>query len=275
MSVPNLVSLSEHDAVAKATQLGLKVRTGSRVYSSSIAMDDVVQVTPKVGSQVDKGSLITLVVSKGKQPIAIPDVKGQAQAQAQTALQQLGLKVSPTPTQQPSASVPIGNVIKTSPPAGTQQSPDDPVTLVVSSGIQVPNLVNMNKDQAAQALQKLGLTPQFNEQDPQNGQPPNTVLSQNPPPGTAENKGAVIQVTVTKANNCQWWNPFCNNSGQTQNLTQVPNVVGQLFPVAQATLQGAGLNVQAPGGNPTTPVGSQNIPPGSQVAKGTTITITP
>ncbi|MFL6051815.1 MAG: PASTA domain-containing protein [Actinoallomurus sp.] len=174
-------------------------------------------------TEVDKGTLLTLILSKGKQPVAIPDLKGQPLEQAKQKLQQAGLTPGDE-VKQPSTTIPDGSVITTRPDAGTLQDPTNPVTLLISTGMQMPNLVGMPQDQAAQALAKLGLNVQWQEQDPADGQQPNTVVAQNPPVGTTLTPGQAVQVTVTKGvAHCHGWNPFCkhgdngNNGGNGNN----------------------------------------------------------
>jgi beta-lactam-binding protein with PASTA domain len=172
--------------------------------------------------------------------------------------------------QQTSTTVPRGNVIRTKPASGQSQSPDEPVTLVVSSGFTMPNLVNMRRDQANAALTKLGLNVQWQEQDPAPGQPENTVVAQNPPPQQPVNRGDQVQVTVTKGS-CQWWNPFChvNDGGQGA----VPPVTGQPIQQARQMLQMAGYQVNVSKGHGGEIVTGQNPPANTPQPHGATVTI--
>ncbi len=267
--VPRLVGLSEEDARVQAAKLGLKVKRGDSRYDDNVPKDKVADVQPKVGAEVKKGALLTLVFSKGKKPVPVPDVRGLPLDQAKQRLKGAGLQAGDE-EQQDSVTVPRGSVIRTSPVAGRAQSPDDPVTLVVSSGIKMPNLVNMRRDQATAALSKLGLNPQWQEQDPAPGQPENTVIAQVPPPGQPVNRGDAVQITVTKGQ-CQWWNPFCRDSDGGQG--PVPQVTGQPIPQARQMLRMAGFQVNVSRGHGRDIVTGQNPPPGTPQPHGATITI--
>ncbi len=268
--VPKLIGMSEDEARVRAQQLGLKVKIGAPRYDNQVPKDKVADVLPKVGSEVEQGALLTLILSKGKQPINVPDVRNLPLAQAKQQLQAKGLTPGDV-VQQGSTTVPRGNVIKTKPPAGEAQSPDDPITIVVSSGLKMPNLANMKRAQAQEALNKLGLVVQWQEQDPADGQPEDTVIAQNPPPGQALNRGDAVQVTVTKGG-CQWFNPFCksgNNGGQAP----VPGVVGQPMSAAAQALRAAGFRVNVRSGNPPDVVTGQDPAPNTPQQAGSVVTI--
>ncbi len=268
--VPNLVGVSESDARLKAEKLGLKIKVGDSRYDDKVPKDMVAAVSPSVGTEVDKGALLTLVMSKGKKPITVPDVRGVPLAEAKQTLVSKGLKPGDE-VQQGSTTVPAGNVIKTRPGAGDTQSPDDPVTIVVSSGIKMPNLANMQREKATETLAKLGLSPQWQEQDPAPGQAENTVIAQNPPPGTSVSRGQAVQVTVTKGSECQWFNPFCKSGGNTQ--VPVPGVVGQPMANAAQALRAAGFRVNVRSGGPQDVVTGQDPPPNTPQQQGSIVTI--
>jgi serine/threonine-protein kinase len=214
--VPKLAGRSEEDARIQADKLGLKVRLGSSRYGD-VPKDKVLEVQPGAGTEVKKGTLLTLILSKGKPPVVVPDVRNQPLEQAKQRLRQAGFQPGDQ-LQQDSTTVPLGYVITTRPPAGKKQSPDDPVTIVVSSGMKMPDLTNLGPDQAAQKLAMLGLNVQWQQQDPVGGQQPNTVVGQNPPAGQPVNRGDNVQVTVTKNHgHCQGWNPFCKHGDQGDN----------------------------------------------------------
>jgi serine/threonine protein kinase/beta-lactam-binding protein with PASTA domain len=209
--VPRLVGLSEADARIRADKLGLKVKIGALRHDPSVPKDKVAQVEPGVGTQVRTGTLLTLVLSTGKPPVAVPDVRNLPLDQAKQQLQQAGLRLG-GPLQQDSATVQRGDVITTRPSAGKKQNPDEPVTVVVSRGMTMPDLSNLTPDQAARKLAALGLNVQWQQQDPDNGQQPNTVVGQNPPAGQPVNRGDDVQVAFTDQGQgqCQW-DQFCSN----------------------------------------------------------------
>jgi serine/threonine-protein kinase len=99
---------------------------------------------------------VTLVVSSGPAPVAVPDLTGRGVGDATAALQQAGLVVQINYSLQPGD--PVGTVLAESPPAATQVKRGSPVTLtIVVSGI-VPDVSGMTLDQARTGLQNAGYT---------------------------------------------------------------------------------------------------------------------
>jgi serine/threonine-protein kinase len=273
--VPRLVGLSEDAARIEAAKVGLKVKIGGSRYDQTVPKDQVAEVRPPAGTKVKKGTLLTLILSKGKAPVVIPDVKGHPLDEAKQILQQAGLQPGEE-IQEGSTTVPRGAVIKTKPPAGEKQNPDDPVTLVVSAGILMPNLINQPRDKAAQTLAKLGLNVQWQEQAPAGGQQPNTVVGQNPPAGQPVNPGQQVQLVVTMNNQCAPWDLLCRiRAGMNQDTSPaaVPDVRNQPIAMARRNLRAAGFDVQVQNGGPRDPVTNENPPPGTQLPKGSTVTV--
>ncbi|MFA5787106.1 MAG: Stk1 family PASTA domain-containing Ser/Thr kinase [Actinomycetota bacterium] len=72
--------------------LGFKV-TRLDAFSDTVAKDAVMSSNPPSGRVVDKGSTVTLTVSKGPYYFPVPDVRGQSKDKAAKTLTSLGLKV--------------------------------------------------------------------------------------------------------------------------------------------------------------------------------------
>ncbi|HEY5245287.1 MAG TPA: PASTA domain-containing protein [Acidimicrobiales bacterium] len=106
------------------------------------------------------GSTVAVAVSKGKKPVPVPTVAGAASyTAAATTIKAAGL--TPTEVQAYSTTVPAGQVIGTTPAAGTTQPPGTTVTVQVSKGpqmIPVPDVTKDTADAATAALQQAGLT---------------------------------------------------------------------------------------------------------------------
>jgi serine/threonine-protein kinase len=89
----------------------------------------VVAVDPAEGTQVAPTQAITLQVSDGH--VAIPDVHGKSQADAQKALHDAGF-TNVTVQSAENNSVPQGQAVGTEPGAGTQATADTPITLLIA-----------------------------------------------------------------------------------------------------------------------------------------------
>jgi beta-lactam-binding protein with PASTA domain/tRNA A-37 threonylcarbamoyl transferase component Bud32 len=196
-------------------------------------------------------------VSSSGGNIAVPNVVGETQAQAERQIVQSGLV--PSVVDKASGSVTKGDVISTSPPFGTKLAKNATVKLFVSGGpasVAMPNVVGQSLTSALTQLQNDGFAV-TQKADSSSTQPANTVVRQVPGPGTHLSKGA--QVTI-----------YYSGGG-----TQVQSTVGDPEATAQTILSGLGFNVvtkvvQGPAGSTPGNVFSQTpssgtLPPGSQV----------
>ena len=104
------------------------------VYNDDVEAGCVISSDPAEGETLHKGDTITLVLSKGKQPIPLINFVG---VQLETALGQLeGLGLNPddvTVTDEYSDK-PVGEIIRQTPDAGAEVQPGDKITFVVSKG---------------------------------------------------------------------------------------------------------------------------------------------
>ena len=75
----------------------------------------VLAQTPAADSEVDKGSAVDLTLSAGPPPVTIPDVRNQPAADAQAALEGLGLVVEVS--ERTNGNIDAGNAVKTEPAA--------------------------------------------------------------------------------------------------------------------------------------------------------------
>jgi kumamolisin len=133
VNVPNVVGDTQAAATTAITAAQLVVGTVTPVSSSTVASGNVISESPIAGTSVSSGSAVNLVVSTGAAPVAVPNVVGDTQAAASTAITGAGLVVG-TVTMASSPTVASGNVISESPIAGTSVSSGSAVNLVVSTG---------------------------------------------------------------------------------------------------------------------------------------------
>jgi hypothetical protein len=130
VTVQNVVNLTQVQAIAALGGQGLGFALAT-ANSGTIAAGRVISQTPIAGTQVTAGSTIGLVISLGPLTVSVPNVVGNTQAGATTALTGLGLTVSTT-TQ--NSAVPFGNVISQTPVAGATAIVPSNVALVISAG---------------------------------------------------------------------------------------------------------------------------------------------
>ncbi|MGL5909343.1 MAG: PASTA domain-containing protein, partial [Phycicoccus sp.] len=130
--VPELLGTSLAEARTRLGQSNLAVGKVTERFDDDVADGQVISADPAVGQSLKRDTAVGLVVSKGRQPLDVPDFTGKPAPEARQALQKLGLEVR-TGEQQNSDTVPRGSVISQSPRDGTLFD-GDTVTLVVSKG---------------------------------------------------------------------------------------------------------------------------------------------
>ena len=91
--VTDVTGLSLDDAVDTLADQGLVGEAGSETYSDSVPEGDVISAAPATGGPIREGSAITLTVSRGPEPIEVPDVIGMAWSEAKGVLTDAGFKL--------------------------------------------------------------------------------------------------------------------------------------------------------------------------------------
>ena len=161
--------------------------------SSSVKANIVINSNPAEGNNVPANTLVTLFVSKGQAPVAVPNVVGQQQDQAASTLQSKGFKVD-TKTDATSSS-PAGQVISQNPSGGTA-APGATITITVSGGaVSVPSVVGDSQQTASQVLTTAGFQVSVQQGSGPAQYANGTVFSQQPANGTAT-KGSTVTIFV-------------------------------------------------------------------------------
>lgn len=155
--VPDVTGKNLTEATQMFKKVGFKFIT-SFEYSDTVLKENVISQEIEGGEKVKYGSEIALVVSKGKEPITLPDLIDRTVSEAEDALKKLAFSV--IIEEEFSKKVPKGNVISQSVPAGKQAYKGSIITLIVSKGpdlVTVPNIKGMTLEEAEQTLNAAGL----------------------------------------------------------------------------------------------------------------------
>ncbi len=156
VEVPAVIGRMKEDAITLLISAGLEPAVTYDEYplvKENLVADQ--SVAP--GQKVEKGSFVTITVSRSVYETNIPTVTGVPLSEAQEILSNAGLVVSEIETQPSEAANMI--VIQQLPDAGTNAHKGDSVKLIVSGGIVVmPSLQGMTREQAEQTIIAYGLT---------------------------------------------------------------------------------------------------------------------
>lgn len=114
--IPDVIGESAKTVTKQLAAAGLKASVVGEEFSMKYPKGDVITVSPKVGTVVDSGSTVELVVSKGPPPVVVPNLVDMSKEQAISTLSNLGLKVDVNE----GAFTPLNRVLSQSPVAGTK-----------------------------------------------------------------------------------------------------------------------------------------------------------
>src|SRR5437660_5158759 len=133
-----------------------KLQGKSVQVESDKPQGQVVSQLPTAGASVEQGTKVTLKVSKGPQPIGIPNVIGQSFESAQSTLLGKGFAVSRMDVK---SDQPKDTVIGMSPGPGTLEPPNTNIRLTVSKGpttSMVPDVTSPSQTDAEAELTATG-----------------------------------------------------------------------------------------------------------------------
>jgi serine/threonine-protein kinase len=158
----------------------------------------VVSQSPTAGASVEQGSKVTVRVSKGPQPIGVPNVIGSTFESAQSTLLGMGFAVSRLDVK---SDQPKDTVIGMSPGPGTLQPPNTNIRLTVSKGpttSMVPDVTSLSQSDAQAQLDASGFKVKIVSQPVTDPSQDGIVQTQNPTGGTQAPPGSVVTIAVGK-----------------------------------------------------------------------------
>ena len=265
VNVPNVVHLKQHEAVQRLNARGLITRTRTGV--STAAPGTVVAQDPNPGANVVRDSVVTLTVS-AVQTEAVPNVVGQREAAAVSALQSKGFRVQ---TASVASKQPTGTVLAQSPESGARAAHGSTVTVHVSRGlVTVPDTVGQSRADALAAIRGAGLKPSAFLVP--STQPKGNVVAQSPQAGKRVAGGSTVRLNVSSGTTTAGPPP---PPPPTKPATvTVPDVTTQQQDAAQKQLNTTGLKagvVYVASDQPQGTVVSQAPQAGTAQKRGTRI----
>jgi eukaryotic-like serine/threonine-protein kinase len=129
VTVPAVLGRPVDDARAAIEAAGLSFGNVTREASDQ-PVDTVLSTDPAGGTEVDRGSTVSVVISSGPANVQVPDVVGQSADAAQAALGDAGLQSS-VQTEQ-TCDQPENTVIGQDPGAGSEVAPGTVVAITVA-----------------------------------------------------------------------------------------------------------------------------------------------
>ncbi|WP_192812258.1 Stk1 family PASTA domain-containing Ser/Thr kinase [Salinibacterium sp. PAMC 21357] len=276
VTIPESIqSTTPEEARAILEDLGLTVSDElGETFDPVVAVDLVANSTPEVGATVPNGSPITLLISRGPQPLAVPAFAGMTEQEARDAIQAVPFTLVEPVIKQFDGEIAAGLVIdvlgfdETTSILGAETYGElQDVHLIVSAG-PLPNVGCSTFEQASQTLAGVGLSAERGS-EVFNDCPEGTVVgidlaadSDGNAPTFREGDAATLIIS------------------RGPDLVQMPDVVGDNIAAAKRELEEAGFVVtvdtsiqQIFWSFPPAQVTDQDPAGGEMVKRGSEVTI--
>lgn len=258
--VPQLVGVQQTVAEDQLAAASLVVAV-DEAWSKSVPEGAVISSDPPAATNLAHGSVVTIVVSKGPERYAVPDMVGGGLAEAKSALAAVKLGVGKV-TYVYDETVPAGKIIATQPERGMIMQPRQTVDLRISKGpepIPVPTVAGRSLESAKAALAAAGFSA-TSATEYSDTVRDGVVVRSEPGVGALLQRGSAVKIIVSKG----------------PAPVRIPDVFKMSRSKAESTLKAAGLKVvvKTSGKRLLNIVQDQTPKAGTVVPRGSTVTLT-
>ena len=133
VQLPRVIGMDATAAQELLRDQGFQPKVSGKEYSEEVPKDAVVSQRPASGSWLRRSTEVRLIVSRGSDAVALPNLAGLPLPEAQHLLQQQGLIVGRV-ARVHSPDHPKGAIIAQDPEAGTLTRRGNPVAVLLSLG---------------------------------------------------------------------------------------------------------------------------------------------
>ena len=155
-TAPYVIDETEKNALNLIARAGLTAEV-SRVSDAERPVGTVIQQAPEYGTTMRKGSKLLITVSTGPQEQEVPSLYGMNVTKATAELEKYGFTLLALPGREVSEK-PWDTVLSQTPEAGEKMTAGGIVQVTLSGGsVTIPNLVGMNRAEALQLAESIGL----------------------------------------------------------------------------------------------------------------------
>ena len=261
VTVPGILNMDQAEATTALQSVGLTLEVAGEEYSETVPAGLVLSSDPAPGASAAANSAVSVVLSRGPERYAVPDVRGDPLEAARTAITEANLLVGII-TEDWDPEVPAGSVASTEPAAGDELKPGTPVDVVVSKGprpVRLANYAGSTASEVQAELESAGLVVTVKEEFSTEFAE-GLVISTLPGKGERVPVGGSVELLVSKG----------------PPPVEVPYLIDMKRDDAVYLLQELGLNVEVnePPFTPLNRVISQDPAAGTLIPAGSTVTIT-
>jgi len=203
--MPDLSGMPERTAIFTLSQAGFEVTednlTVVEEYSTRFEEGSVIRTEPDAGDLLAREGSVTIYLSLG--PAVVPDLTGRSVSDARAALEDIDLvlEVDPDPIEVPSGSGLDGVIAAQDPDPGAELDPGDVVSVRIGEvrQVTVPGVFGLTQQEAAAALNAVGLQLQVGGTLPADPELVGTVVAQDPTQGAQVDEGTTVVVILGEA----------------------------------------------------------------------------
>ncbi|WP_043446988.1 Stk1 family PASTA domain-containing Ser/Thr kinase [Arthrobacter sp. L77] len=230
VTLPDVANVPLGEARAALEDQGLVSVSTEEAFDEEVLAGLVIGTDPAANTEVRRFERVDLLVSRGPELFAVPELGGRSQVDATAELEAAGLAVGAL-DEEYSESVPAGGILRQDPAQGAELRRGSVVDLVVSLGpapIAVPDVVGLAEQDAVDALEEAGLVPVVGEAREYSRTVPAGAVAGQSPSGTEVQRGTGVTLTLSRG----------------PRLVQVPSVFSLSEERAVDVLEAAGFEVE-------------------------------
>ena len=205
ITVPDFRGMTVESAENEAARYELTITEVGSEYSDTYNEGEICSQSPAEGSNISKGDVVSVVVSKGPQQSTVPDVRGQTLDAATKTLKDADLSVGSV-TESYSSSVKAGQVISQGIDPDSKVERNTAVNLEISLGEKpyavVPDVRGKSLDTASSMLSDAKLNVgniTYQDSDEDEG----TVISQGYNPNDHVDEYTAVDLVVSSGKSSQ------------------------------------------------------------------------
>jgi beta-lactam-binding protein with PASTA domain len=220
-------------AQERLEQDGLRVSPDSKnEVRSDVEPGTVIGQTPAAGTEVDPGTVVTLLLARGARGTRVPDVRGLTPSEADQRLVSANLTLGNVAPQLD----PKGEIASQVPVPGRFRGRGTPVNVILAgTEVKVPDLDGLKIAEADEKLAEVGL--KLGKQNPRPN-PNRPIVNQVPSAGEKRPAGTAVEVFLKQPKPEPTATPEAGDAA-------VPPTSGQAAATAATAVQAAGLQPRA------------------------------
>ena len=198
-TVPDVGGFTAADAARALANAKFKTHVSAR-FDDKVPKDAVIEVRPAIGNRAPQGSVVELVVSRGRAPVTAPQFVGLNVDAARALATRNNLKIN-VDQQTANDMIPANTIVSQGSPAGTNVDSGSTIGVTVSTGpalVAVPDAGGKAPTDASALVAQMGLIPRVQYVvDATNAS--GNVIAQDPPAQTTVPRRTTVTLSVAVA----------------------------------------------------------------------------